>query len=270
MVVAGLEQDVEALHAPQPDDRVAERELERVAEVQLAGHVGRRVRVDVRRPRRVGVGVVEAFVLPDALPTLLDALRTVERLHLHQEPILASKRAGNPMWSGSDYVRSMPNRLDRLLVAALAVLVVAGAADALRHRHHARMPAPPAVTTEAALPRAPVPARVRLVPSTTAFLPRCANSSIQLDRRPGAGRHAPLRGRPCHVPPLHLRAVLRTADGRVAYAGPALAYEDLSGNYAGEGVSHGRLLGACRAGAATATVSGSGLSASGAIRCRTG
>jgi hypothetical protein len=165
----------------------------------------------------------------------------------------------------------MPNRLDRLLVAALVVVVVAGAADALRHRHHARTPAPPATpTTEAALPRAPVPARVRLVPSTTAFLPRCANSSIRLTVGPGAVVTLRYAGRPCHVPPLHLRAIVRTADGHAVYAGPALAYEDLSGNYAGEGESHGRLLGACRAGAATAAVSGSGLSASGAIRCRTG
>jgi len=174
------------------------------------------------------------------------------------------------MWSGSDYVRSMPNRLDRLLVAALAVLVVAGAADALRHRHHGRTPPRTAVTTEAALPRAPVPARIRLVPSTTAFLPRCANSSIRLSVGPGP--HVSLRyaGRPCHVPPLHLRAVVRTVDAHIVYAGPALAYEDLSGNYAGEGESHGRLLGACRAGAATAVVSGSGLSAAGSIHCRTG
>ena len=174
------------------------------------------------------------------------------------------------MWSGSDYVRSMPNRLDRLLVAALAVLVVAGAADALRHGHHARTPVPPAVTTETALPRAPVPVRVRLVPSTTAFLPRCANSSIRLSVGPGTVVTLRYAGRPCHVPPLHLHAVVRTADGRVVYAGPALAYEDLSGNYAGEGTAHGPLLGACRPGAATAVVSGSGLSAAGSIRCRTG
>ena len=174
------------------------------------------------------------------------------------------------MWSGSDYVGSMPNRLDRLLVAALAVLVVAGAVDALRHRHHARATAPPAVTREAALPRAPVPERVRLVPSTTAFLPRCATSSIRLSVGPAPVVTLRYTGRPCHVPPLHLRAVVRTADGHVVYAGPALAYEDLSGNYAGEGAAHGPLLGACRAGAATAAVSGSGLSAAGSIRCRTG
>ena len=168
------------------------------------------------------------------------------------------------MWSGSDYVRSMPNRLDRLLVAALAVLVVAGAADALRHRHHARTPAPPAVTTAAALPRAPVPVRVRLVPSTTAFLPRCANSSIRLTVGPGPVVTLRYAGRPCHVPPLHLRAVVRDG-GRACRRTPAPRSRTriCPGNYAGEGVAHGRLLGACRAGAATAAVSGSGLSASG-------
>jgi hypothetical protein len=166
----------------------------------------------------------------------------------------------------------MRNRLDRVLVAALAVLVVAGAADALRHRHGSAKSGspPPAATTEAALPPAPVPERVRLVPSTTAFLPRCANSSIRLTVGPGPDVTLRYTGRPCHVPPLHLRAVLRATDGQVAYAGPAFAYEDLSGNYARDGVGHGRLLGACRDGAATAVVRGSGLSASGSIRCRTG
>ena len=166
----------------------------------------------------------------------------------------------------------MRNRLDRVLVAALAVLVVAVAVDALRHRHgsgHAS-PAPPAATTEPALPPAPVPERVRLVPSTTAFLPRCAESSIRLTVGPGPFVTLRYAGPPCHVPPLHLHAIVRTADGHVAYSGPAMAYEDLSGNYAGEGVAHGRLLGGCRAGAATAAVSGSGLSATGSIRCRTG
>ncbi len=97
------------------------------------------------------------------------------------------------------------------------------------------------------LPRAPVPERVRLVPSTTAFLPRCANSSIRLSVGPGPVVTLRYAGRPCHVPPLHLRAVVRASDGHVVYVGPALAYEDLSGNYAGEGTAHGPLLGACRA-----------------------
>ena len=67
----------------------------------------------------------------------------------------------------------------------------------------------------------------------------------------------------CHVPPLHLRAVVRDATGTVAYRGPAMAREYLAGNYAGEGVAHARLLAPC----GDVTVSGSGLSATGTIRC---
>jgi len=151
----------------------------------------------------------------------------------------------------------MPKRIDLLLVAALVVVVGAVAGDALRHRHHAS-PAPPAAAPPA---RAPVPEQVRLVPSTTAFLPRCAASVIRLTVGPGALLTLRYAGRPCHVPPLHLRSVIRTPDGAVAYRGPALAYEALSGNYAGEGTAHGRLLGCPGA----AIVTGSGLSASG--RC---
>jgi hypothetical protein len=44
VVVAGLEEHVEALHALRAHDRVGERELERVAEVEIAGHVRRRMR----------------------------------------------------------------------------------------------------------------------------------------------------------------------------------------------------------------------------------
>ena len=86
MVVARLEQRVEALHALRPDDRVAERELQRMAGVELAGHIGRRVRVDIRRARRVGVGVVETLGLPCLLPALLDAVRVVPRLHAQLLP----------------------------------------------------------------------------------------------------------------------------------------------------------------------------------------
>jgi hypothetical protein len=165
----------------------------------------------------------------------------------------------------------MPNRIDRLLVAGLALLVVAAGADALRHRFGSSRPAGPAPARAAdSLPRAPVPERVRLVPSTTAFLPRCDNAAIRLMVGPGPEITLHYAGRPCHVPPLHLRSVVRTRAGEVAYAGPAMAYEDLSGNYAGEGAAHGRLLGACDPGAATATVSGSGLSATGSVRCAGG
>ena len=165
----------------------------------------------------------------------------------------------------------MPNRIDRLLVAGLALLVIAAGADALRHRiGSSHAPSPTPARAADSLPRASVPERVRLVPSTTAFLPRCENAAIRLTVGPGPEVTLRYTGRPCHVPPLHLRSVVRTRDGQVAYAGPALAYEDLSGNYADGDIAHGRLLGACEPGAATATVSGSGLSAAGAIRCRTG
>jgi hypothetical protein len=151
----------------------------------------------------------------------------------------------------------MPKRIDLLLVAALLVVVAAIAGDALRHRRHA----PPAAAPVVPSAPAPVPEQVRLVPSTTAFLPRCAASAIRLTVGPGALLTLRYAGRPCHVPPLHLQAVVRKPDGAVAYRGPALSYESLSGNYAGEGTAHGRLLGCPGA----ALVTGSGLSASG--RC---
>jgi len=157
----------------------------------------------------------------------------------------------------------MPKQLDRLLVLAAAALLVAISLDALRHHPHAAS-SPPATTAEAAaLPPAPVPVRVRLVPSTTAFLPRCPAADLHLTLGPGPALTLRFAGTRCHVPPLHLRAVVRDATGAVAYRGPAMAHEYLSGNYAGEGVAHGRLLAPC----GEVTVSGSGLSASGTIRC---
>lgn len=156
----------------------------------------------------------------------------------------------------------MPKRLDRLLVLAAAALLIAISLDALKHRPQRAAP-PPATTAEPAPPPAPVPAQVRLVPSTTAFLPRCPAADLHLALGPGPSLTLHFAGTRCHVPPLHLRAVVRDATGAVAYRGPALAHEDLSGNYAGEGVAHARLLAPC----GDVTVSGSGLSASGTIRC---
>jgi len=108
---------------------------------------------------------------------------------------------------------------------------------------------------------------VRLVPSTTAFLPRCAATALHLSVGPDAvvSLHYAAT-RPCHLPPLHLRAVLRAAGGAIVYRGPALEYEQLSGNYARDGEEHAPLVG-CTARVATAAVSGSGLSAAGAVRC---
>ena len=166
------------------------------------------------------------------------------------------------MSSSSDYVSSMSKRLDLLLVLAAAALLIAISLDALR-RHPQPAAPPPATTAEPAPPFAPVPAQVRLVPSTTVFLPRCPAADLHLALGPGPTLTLHFVGSRCHVPPLHLRAVVRAATGAVAYRGPALAHEDLSGNYAGEGVAHARLLAPC----GDVTISGSGLSASGAIRC---
>jgi hypothetical protein len=80
--------------------------------------------------------------------------------------------------SSSDYVSSMPNRLDRLLVLAAVALLIAISLDALKHRR--RNAAPPATTAqEAARPPAPVPERVRLVPSTISGSGLSASGTIR-------------------------------------------------------------------------------------------
>ncbi len=58
VVVAGLEQAVVPLHAPPPDQRVRECQLERVSEMEIAGDVRRREGDDVRLARVVGFGGV--------------------------------------------------------------------------------------------------------------------------------------------------------------------------------------------------------------------
>ncbi len=166
------------------------------------------------------------------------------------------------MRSSSDYVPSMPKRLDRLLVLAAAALLIAISLDALKHRPQSAAP-PATQAREAAPPPAPVPERVRLVPSTTAFLPRCPAADLHLAVGPGPTLTLHFAGTRCHVPPLHLHTVVRDGTGAVAYRGPAMSHEYLSGNYAGEGVAHARLLGPC----GDVTVSGSRLSASGTTRC---
>jgi len=161
----------------------------------------------------------------------------------------------------------MPKRLDRLLVLAAAALLVAISWDALVHRPTSHTGAPAKPTPPTAPAQAPVPELVRLVPSSTAFLPRCPARDLDLAIGPGPVLTLRFSGNRCHVPPLHLQAELRRVDGTLVYRGPALAHEDLSGNYAGSGVARARLLGGCPAGRLLARVSGSGLAASGAIRC---
>jgi hypothetical protein len=61
-----------------------------VPKVELARDVRGWVRVYIDRPVVVGVGGVEALLLPGALPALLDAFGLVERFH--QRAILALMR----------------------------------------------------------------------------------------------------------------------------------------------------------------------------------
>jgi hypothetical protein len=180
---------------------------------------------------------------------------------------------------------SRMRRFDRVLLAAALLLVVAIAADALRGHHSSSQPSssPPPATSAAtttapgpapAKPRsspaeAPVPQLVRLHPSSTAFLPNCPTGTLTLRLVPGPALQLRFAGSRCHVPPLHLHAQVRDANGRVVYAGPALAHEDLSGNYAGEAVVRAHLVVGCRSTPSFATVTGSGLTADGPVRCRT-
>ena len=168
-------------------------------------------------------------------------------------------RRANPVKSGSDYESSMPKRLDRVLVAAALALAVAIGWDALARRTHA-VPAtkPP--------PPAAVPQLVRLVPSSTAFLPNCPTRDVRLAVGPGPTVTLRFAGTRCHVPPLRLHAVLRRGTA-VVYDGPALASEDLSGNYAGAGVRTAPLLGCDGQGDVAAEVAGSRLAASATVRC---
>ena len=58
--------------------------------------------------RIVGLGVVEAFRLPRLLPTLLDPVRVVQRLH-QGIVVLPTSPVGSvdPVQSGSDYALSV-------------------------------------------------------------------------------------------------------------------------------------------------------------------
>ena len=115
VVVPGLPQRVEAPHPVQADEQVLDRAVQCVAHVQRAGDV-RRWHADHERPVVASPGprAVEAFVLPRALPAILDALRGVERLHqaaivvggTDRPPTCGSRacgRAGRPIRSCSDY-----------------------------------------------------------------------------------------------------------------------------------------------------------------------
>lgn len=159
-------------------------------------------------------------------------------------------------------------QLDRLLVCLVCLVVAAAAADALHgHGHGTGSVSAPRHAAAAARGPAPVPDLVRLVPSDTAFLRNCPARALALAVGPGPELVLRYRGRPCHVPPLRLQATATDLSSVVVYRGPALAHEDLSGNYAGEGVARGRLLVPCPAGRLRVRVFGSGLAARGTVAC---
>jgi hypothetical protein len=153
---------------------------------------------------------------------------------------------------------------DRLVVGAAIVLAAAIGADELRHHHRNTVAAPAAPRIAAA----PVPLEIRLVPSSTAFLARCAADRTSLALAPGPFLVLRYDGPPCHLPPLHLRAVVRSADGTVRYDGPALAGEPLAGNYARDSRAAARLSATAAVCGARASIAGSGLATSGRVRCR--
>src|SRR4029453_6680658 len=81
MVVTRQEGRFEAAHAVPAHQQVGQRDLQRVAGVQRAGDVGRRVGDDEGLAARSALGVGAALLPPRSLPALLAALRLVERLH---------------------------------------------------------------------------------------------------------------------------------------------------------------------------------------------
>ena len=109
MVVPGQERGLEAAHAVPADQGIGERDLERVAGVQRAGDVRRRVRDDEGLTAASGLRVVEAFLLPRSLPALLDAGGLVQRLHSGKFTRTwassftrsRSSEISSPTWAGS-------------------------------------------------------------------------------------------------------------------------------------------------------------------------
>jgi hypothetical protein len=168
-------------------------------------------------------------------------------------------------------MEGMPGRkiADRLVVAAAIVLAVAVGADALRKGHHHSAPrATPQLRQPAGPVAAPVPATIRLVPSSTAFLQRCAPADTSLALAAGPRLVLLYDGPPCHLPPLRLHAVVRSTGGAVLYDGPAGVVQPLAGNYARESRTDARLVLPPAACGARVSISGGGLRATGRVRCR--
>ncbi len=71
-----------ALHPAKARDCILNRVLERMAHVQLPGHVGRRHHDDVRLFFGINVGLEEVVILPESVPLLLNLCRIVGRARL--------------------------------------------------------------------------------------------------------------------------------------------------------------------------------------------
>ncbi len=160
---------------------------------------------------------------------------------------------------------------DRLVAGAAFVVVAAVAVDAVRgHRSAAPPPSPPppTTTTAAQVRVAPVPVRIRLVPSSTAFMRACVPARARLALAPGPRLVLRYEGPPCHLAPLALRAVVRWHDAKRLYDGPATARDALAGNYADGLTADARLVGPASVCGGHAVISGAGLVADGTIVCR--
>jgi hypothetical protein len=157
-------------------------------------------------------------------------------------------------------------RLDRAIVAAVVLVLAAGAFDTLLGKHGARRPAEPA------LPAAAVPERVALRGSPeTAFLRTCPDSRLRLSLVAGPRVRLLYAGGRCHLPSLRLVAIVRRGRA-VVYRGPAVEEGALAGNLAGRAELLAPLLpGLLRCESReplTVEVRARSLSASGEVTCR--
>ena len=82
VVVPGLPEGVEPAHPVPANEHVLDRAVQRMADVEISGHVRRRDADHERRvTARAGARRVQPLVFPGLLPACLDALRLVERIH---------------------------------------------------------------------------------------------------------------------------------------------------------------------------------------------
>jgi hypothetical protein len=162
--------------------------------------------------------------------------------------------------------------VDRLLVAAAAVLVAVVALDSLRGRsEHRAGPRRPAAAAELVAAAPPVRVSLRGSPET-AFLPPCPVRRLSLAVVRGPALLLRYRGGPCQLRLPRLQATVRDRAGRLLYRGPALRRHALAGNLGNGAVRSAPLVPGllhCDVQAPLAIeVRGAGLAAHGVTRCR--